>query len=163
MFFYTLILFSILSYFLGFFNNIIEIDAMQYASMSRELLRNENSLFLFDNNTPYLDKPPLIFWTTSFFFKLFGASNLTYRLSSLIFIIIAIHSTYKLSYIFYSKRISIFSGLILSSSLTWIIMSGDVKTDIYMISPMMLGLGIQQDLNNTWSPQNLGPLREGFL
>ena len=140
MFFYTLILFSILSYFLGFFNNIIEIDAMQYASMSRELLRNENSLFLFDNNTPYLDKPPLIFWTTSFFFKLFGASNLTYRLSSLIFIIIAIHSTYKLSYIFYSKRISIFSGLILSSSLTWIIMSGDVKTDIYMISPMMLGL-----------------------
>ena len=113
---------------------------MQYASMSRELLRNENSLFLFDNNTPYLDKPPLIFWTTSFFFKLFGASNLTYRLSSLIFIIIAIHSTYKLSYIFYSKRISIFSGLILSSSLTWIIMSGDVKTDIYMISPMMLGL-----------------------
>ena len=113
---------------------------MQYASMSRELLRGDNFLFLFDNKTPYLDKPPFIFWITALFFKFFGASNFTYRLPSLIFMVITIYSTYKVSNIFYSKRISILSALILSSSLSWIIMSGDVKTDIYMISPMMLGL-----------------------
>ena len=137
---------------------------MQYASMSRELLRNENFSFLFDNNTPYLDKPPLIFWMTSIFFKFLGASNFTYRLSSLIFILIAIHSTYKLTYIFYPKRISIYAALILSSSLTWIIMSGDVKTDIYMISPMMLGLWQLVQYLKTKSNINLiiGSISIGF-
>lgn len=164
MVFYILILITVLSYFFGFFNNIIEIDAMQYASMSREILRNENFLFLFDNNTPYLDKPPLIFWITSIFFKFFGASNFTYRLPSFIFILISIYSTYKLSYLFYSRRISIFSVLILSSSLTWIVMSTDVKTDIYMISPMMLGLWQLIQFLKTKSNMNLiiGSIAIGF-
>ena len=137
---------------------------MQYASMSREILRNENFLFLFDNNTPYLDKPPLIFWITSIFFKFFGASNFTYRLPSFIFILISIYSTYKLSYLFYSRRISIFSVLILSSSLTWIVMSTDVKTDIYMISPMMLGLWQLIQFLKTKSNMNLiiGSIAIGF-
>ena len=122
------------------FNNILEIDAMQYASMSREILRNENFIFLFDNGKPYLDKPPLIFWVTSLIFKVFGASNFTYRLPSFLFSIMTIYSTYKFSNIFYSKRVSISSVLILSSCITWTIINGDVRTDIYMIGPMMLGI-----------------------
>jgi len=120
------------------FNSIMEIDAMQYASISRELLRTDNFLFLFDNGEPYLDKPPLIFWVTSFFFKIFGVSNFTYRLPSFLFSLMTIYSTYKLSNIFYSKRISIIASLILSSTLTLTIINGDVRTDIYMIGPMML-------------------------
>ena len=58
---------------------------MQYASMSREILRNDNFLHLFDNGEPYLDKPPLIFWVTALFFKLLGPSDLVYRLPSIIF------------------------------------------------------------------------------
>ena len=58
----------------------MEIDAMQYASMSREILRNDNFLHLFDNGEPYLDKPPLIFWVTALFFKLLGPSDLVLSL-----------------------------------------------------------------------------------
>ena len=74
-FYYFLITLSILGHTFGIFNNILEIDAMQYASMSREILRSENFLFLFDNGKPYLDKPPLIFWVTSLVFKFFVAEQ----------------------------------------------------------------------------------------
>ena len=60
------------------FNPIMEIDAMQYASMSRELLRGENFLHLFDNGKAYLDKPPMIFWMTALFFKIIGVSEFVY-------------------------------------------------------------------------------------
>tara|TARA_B110000967_G_C18885089_1_gene563498 strand:- start:611 stop:2203 length:1593 start_codon:yes stop_codon:yes gene_type:complete len=131
---------GICSYLFGMFNNIMEIDAMQYASMSRELLRNENFLHFFDNGTPYLDKPPMIFWVTSIFFKIFGASNFSYRLPSFLFSIIAIYSTFKLSNLYYSKRVSFSASLILSSCLMMIVINGDVRTDIYMISPMMVSI-----------------------
>ena len=72
----------IISYSFGLFIPIMEIDAMQYASMSRELLRGDNFLHFFDNGLPYLDKPPLIFWTTAIFFKIFGGCILSYRLPS---------------------------------------------------------------------------------
>lgn len=140
LFYYILIALSVLGHTFGMFNNIMEIDAMQYASMSREMLRNGFFLSLFDNGKPYLDKPPLIFWVTSMIFKVFGASNFTYRLPSLFFSFITIYSTYQFSKLFYSKRVAISSALILSSCITWIIINGDVRTDIYMIGPMMLGI-----------------------
>jgi len=140
LFYYILLALSLVGHTFGMFNNILEIDAMQYASMSREILRNENFIFLFDNGKPYLDKPPLIFWVTSLIFKVFGASNFTYRLPSFLFSIMTIYSTYKFANIFYSKRVSIGSVLILSSCITWTIINGDVRTDIYMIGPMMLGV-----------------------
>ena len=122
------------------FNTIMEIDAMQYASISRELLRGDNFLHLFDNGQPYLDKPPLIFWITALFFKLFGASDFVYRLPSILFTFILIYSTYRFSRLFYSEKISQVAVLILASSEAMFIMNADVRTDIYMIAPMMTAI-----------------------
>ena len=113
---------------------------MQYASMSREILRNNNFLHLFDNGEPYLDKPPLIFWVTALFFKLLGPSDLVYRLPSIIFTLLLIYSTYRFSRLFYSKNISQVASLILASSEAMFIMNSDVRTDIYMITPMMIAI-----------------------
>ena len=118
----------------------MEIDAMQYASISRELLRGENFLHLFDNSQPYLDKPPLIFWVTALFFKVFGASNFIYRLPSLIFSILTIYAVFKFSRLYYSRKTSLIAALILSSCEAFFIMNSDVRTDIYMIAPMMVSI-----------------------
>ena len=85
-----LLVISILGYFIGISNPIMEIDAMQYASIARELLRNDNILHFFDNGNPYLDKPPLIFWMNALGYKIFGVSNWSYRIPSIFFSIIAI-------------------------------------------------------------------------
>ena len=122
------------------FNAVMEIDAMQYASISREILRNDNFLHLFDNGQPYLDKPPLIFWVTALFFKIFGPSEFVYRLPSIIFTLTLIYSTYRFSILFYSEKVSQVAALILASSEALFIMNADVRTDIYMITPMMVAI-----------------------
>lgn len=118
----------------------MEIDAMQYASISRELLRGDNFLHLFDNGHPYLDKPPLIFWITALFFKLFGPSDFVYRLPSILFTLILIYSTYRFARLYYSEKISQVAAIILASSEAIFIMNSDVRTDIYMIAPMMTAI-----------------------
>ena len=122
------------------FNPIMEIDAMQYASISKELLRGENILHFFDNGKPYLDKPPLIFWVTALFFKFFGSSNFVYRVPSVLCMLILIYSTYKFSRLYYSKSVSQIAAIILSSSQALFIMNADVRTDIYMMAPMMVAI-----------------------
>jgi len=118
----------------------MEIDAMQYASISNELLRGENILHLFDNGAPYLDKPPLIFWITALFFKLFGSSDFVYRVPSILFTLLLVYSTYRFSRLYYSENVSQIAALILSSSQALFIMNADVRTDIYMMAPMMLAI-----------------------
>ena len=122
------------------FNPIMEIDAMQFASMSREMLRGENFLHLLDNGEPYLDKPPLIFWVTGLFFKFFGASDFVYRLPSIFLSLITIHATYQFSRLYYSSRTALTAALILASCQVFFIMNADVRTDIYMIAPMMISI-----------------------
>lgn len=155
---------SIISYIFGLLNPLMEIDAMQYASMSRELLRNDNFLHFFDNGKPYLDKPPLIFWVTAIFFKIFGASDFTYRLPSILFSILTIYSTYKFSRLFYSKNTSTISALIISSCQAISIMNADVKTDIYMIGPMMFSIWqfSKYLINKRWSNIILGSVGVAF-
>ena len=113
---------------------------MQYASISRELLRGDNFLHLFDNGHPYLDKPPLIFWVTALFFKLFGPSDFIYRLPYILFTLILIYSTYRFSRLYYSEKISQVAAIILASSEAILIMNSDVRTDIYMSAPMMTAI-----------------------
>lgn len=144
------ILFS--SYIFVLFNPMMEIDAMQYASISRELLRGDNILHIFDNGSFYLDKPPLIFWCSALFFKIFGASDIVYRLPSLLFSLLTIYSTFKFSRLYYSKEVAYTATVVLSSCIGLCIMNGDVRTEIYMMGPMMTAIW-QLDLffkNNKW-------------
>jgi hypothetical protein len=67
------------------FNDVMEVDASQYAAMSREMLESGNYLQLFDRGQNYLDKPPLLFWVSAMSFKLFGISNFSYKLPSVLF------------------------------------------------------------------------------
>src|SRR5437899_6077749 len=64
---------------------IMDIDAAQYSEMSREMSISGDWLHLYDRGWNYLDKPPFLFWVTSFSMKLFGATNFAYRLPSILF------------------------------------------------------------------------------
>ena len=112
---HILIIISVCGYITGMFNPIMEIDAMQYASMSRELLRGENFLHLLDNGQPYLDKPPLIFWVTALFFKIFGVSDFVYRLPSVLFSVLTIYAVFQFARLYYSRQTALIAALILSS------------------------------------------------
>ena len=128
------------AYVAGMFTDIMEIDAAQYASMARHVLEQENPLIFFDRGHPYLDKPPLIFWLTALSFKVFGISNFTYRLPSLLFSFLAIYSIYGFAKLYYKERTAFIAALVTASCQAFFVMNQDVKTDMYLIGSVTLAL-----------------------
>jgi len=112
---------------------LMDIDAAQYANMSREMLLNKHYLEIYDLRHDYLDKPPMIFWLGSLSMRIFGIHDYAYRLPSLLFSQLAIFSTYKLARLFYSQRIALLSALVLASCEATFLINHDVKTDTMLM------------------------------
>jgi len=60
---------------------LMDVDAAQYASISREMLEKQSYLQLFDLHADYLDKPPMLFWLSALSMKVFGNYDWAYRIS----------------------------------------------------------------------------------
>jgi 4-amino-4-deoxy-L-arabinose transferase-like glycosyltransferase len=123
----------LLVYFIGFGINIMDVDAAQYASMSREMLRSGNYLHVYDTGIEYLDKPPFLFWISALSMKIFGINNFAYRLPSFLFALLAVLSTYKLAKLFYNQKTALLSALILATSQGFFLMNHDVRTDTILM------------------------------
>ena len=95
---------------------LMDIDASQYASISREMLENKSYLQVFDLGYDYLDKPPMLFWLSAISMKIFGVHDWAYRLPSFLFAILAVYATYRLALLFYRKEIAQLSALVLAAS-----------------------------------------------
>lgn len=112
---------------------VIDIDAAQYASMSREMLENNSYLKLYDLGNDYLDKPPMLFWLSSISMRLFGVYDWAYRIPSVLMLLLAIYATYRLTLLFYSQTIAQLSAIILASSQAVFLMVHDVRCDTMLL------------------------------
>lgn len=119
---------------------LIDIDAAQYASMSREMLENGSYLKLYDLGKDYLDKPPMLFWLSSFSLGILGVQDWAYRIPSVIMLLLGIYSTYRLAALFYSKNIAQLAALILASSQAVFLMVHDVRCDTMLLGWVTLSL-----------------------
>lgn len=87
----------LLVYLLGMFRiPLMDIDAAQYASISREMLANKSYLQVYDLGKDYLDKPPMLFWLSALSMKIFGVHDWAYRIPSFLFALLAVYATYRL-------------------------------------------------------------------
>jgi len=82
---------------------LMDIDASQYASISRELLERNSWLQFYDMGADYLDKPPMLFWLSALSLKIFGVYDWAYRLPSFLFALLAIYATQQLAFQWYGK------------------------------------------------------------
>ena len=105
--------FASLIYIGGLLVDVLEVDSAQYASISGEMYRDGSYLEVKQNGIDYLDKPPLVFWTASWMYNIFGVHNWSFKLSSLLFSIIGLFSTYKVGYLLYNKRTGFIAMLVL--------------------------------------------------
>ncbi len=120
--------------------DIMDIDATQYASISREMMQSGEFLQVQHRHTDYLDKPPLLFWVTALSFKLFGISNFTFRLPSFLFLLLGIYSTFRLGKMYYDRRTGQLAALILYSCQAYFLFSHDVRTDTILANILIFGL-----------------------
>ncbi len=124
----------IIVYCIGFGIDMMDIDASQYAEISREMNLSGSYLQVFELGKDYLDKPPFLFWISALSMKLFGANNIAYRLPSFMFALFALYSTYKFSLLYYRKEIASLAVLVLATSQAFFLMNHDVRTDTILMS-----------------------------
>jgi 4-amino-4-deoxy-L-arabinose transferase-like glycosyltransferase len=118
----------------------MEIDSVQYANISREMLQNKSFLQIFDQGKDYLDKPPLLFWLSSLSMYLFGLNDFAFRLPSILMAILAIYSTYKFTLLYYSNEIAALAALVLASTQAMFLITHDVRTDTMLMAWVILAI-----------------------
>ncbi len=121
-------------YLINLFIAPFEIDAAQYAEMSREMLKSDHWLHLFDGGYDYLDKPPFLFWISALSMKIFGVSNFAYKLPSTLFAIGSIYCLYRFSKLWYNEKTSLYAALILACSQAVFLIINDIRTDTILMS-----------------------------
>jgi 4-amino-4-deoxy-L-arabinose transferase-like glycosyltransferase len=119
---------------------LMDIDASQYASISREMLENNSWLQVFDLQQDYLDKPPMLFWLSAISMKVFGIHDWAYRLPSFGFAILAVYAIYRLALLFYRKEIAQLSALVLATCQAMFLITHDVRTDTMLMGWVALSL-----------------------
>ena len=135
------IVLCIIIYILGsLFIPLMEIDSVQYANISREMLQNKSFLQIFDQGNDYLDKPPMLFWLSALSMYLFGMNDFAFRIPSILMAILAIYSTYKFTLIYYSSEIAGLAALILASTQAMFLITHDVRTDTMLMAWVILSI-----------------------
>jgi 4-amino-4-deoxy-L-arabinose transferase-like glycosyltransferase len=112
---------------------LMDVDAAQYASISREMLERNSWLQFYDLGRDYLDKPPMLFWLSGLSMKIFGVHDWAYRLPSFLFAWLAVYSTYRLALLFYKKDIALLSAMVLATSQAMFLIMHDVRTDTMLM------------------------------
>jgi len=134
---------------------LMDIDASQYASISREMIARNSFLQVFDLGKDYLDKPPMLFWLSALSMKIFGVHDWAYRLPSLIFLGVALYSTFKFAQLYYGILTARLATLILASCQAFFLIAHDVRTDTMLVGWVMLAIYLLAK----WSDQSSAPLK----
>ncbi|MEY3620687.1 MAG: hypothetical protein RLZZ391_1053, partial [Bacteroidota bacterium] len=93
---------------------LMDIDAAQYASISREMLERNSFLQIYDLGKDYLDKPPMLFWLSALSMKIFGIYDWAYRIPSLLFLGVALFATFQFAKLKYNQTIAYLAVLVLA-------------------------------------------------
>lgn len=112
----------------------MDVDASQYAEMSREMMSSGNWLYLYDRGANYLDKPPMLFWLSAASMKVFGANNFGFKLPSILAALLALYATYRLARRLYDEQTGRLAALILATCQGLFLMTNDVRTDTLLMA-----------------------------
>jgi 4-amino-4-deoxy-L-arabinose transferase-like glycosyltransferase len=129
---------------------LMDIDAAQYASISREMLERNSFLQIYDLGKDYLDKPPMLFWLSALSMKIFGIYDWAYRIPSFIFLMLALYATFKFAKLKYNQTVAQLAVLILASCQAFFLIAHDVRTDTMLMGWVALSIW----LIAKWSSSN---------
>lgn len=123
-----------LIYTLNLFLDIMDVDAAQYASISREMLERGSFLEVYHRGLDYLDKPPLLFWLSALSFKLFGINNVAFKLPAVLVVLLGIYSTYRLAKMWHGEKTARVAALLLGYCQAVFLMTNDIRMDGMLMS-----------------------------
>ncbi|MBK6829643.1 MAG: glycosyltransferase family 39 protein [Flavobacteriales bacterium] len=129
--------------------DLMEVDAAQYASMSRDMLTSDDWLQLHHRGNDYLDKPPLLFWLSELSFKIFGVHNWSYKLPSILFAFLGLYGTYRFAALHYAKEVARTATVMFGASAAFLVMTNDVRCDTILTGSVITAIW----LGSAWMEQ----------
>lgn len=120
--------------------DLMDVDASQYASISREMLETGNYWQVYHRHENYLDKPPLLFWLSALSYAILGVSDFAYRLPSFLFTLLGVFSTYRLGTLLYNANVGRMAALVLYSCQAYFLINHDVRTDTILANAVIFGV-----------------------
>jgi 4-amino-4-deoxy-L-arabinose transferase-like glycosyltransferase len=132
--------------------DMMDIDATQYAEISREMMHSGDYLHIYDRGAEYLDKPPFLFWVSSLSMKIFGLNNFGYKLPSILFALWAIYATYRLARLLYGEATGRMAALILGTCQGMFLMTNDIRTDTILMSCVVTAIWMikEAEIKRRW-------------
>ena len=107
-------------------------DEVFFAETCREMLERGEWLTPYIFGKPQFEKPPFYYWLVLFGFKTFGINEFAARIGSALFGIIGVIGIYLLGKLLVSRKTGFFSGIVLATSLMYIILSRACVTDMVL-------------------------------
>ena len=120
--------------------DVMEVDAAQYAGMSRDMLQRGDALRLFYRGQDHLDKPPLLFWLSALSFQLFGVCNFSYRLPSILFAFLGLYSTYRFTALYHGTATARLATILFGCSSAFFLMCNDVRCDTLLTGSVITAI-----------------------
>lgn len=117
---------------IGLFSNIMLTDGLLYAVIAKNMVVNDEYLWLTLNGADWLDKPHFPFWCAALSYRIFGITAFAYKLPAFCFWLAGLAYTYVFAKALYGKRIAQIAMLIYMSVLHLLISNTDVRAEPYL-------------------------------
>jgi len=124
----------------GLFVPLMDPDAGNYASISKNMVLSDDYVNLIYQDADWLDKPHFPFWMAALSFKIFGIYDWAYKLPALFFMLLTGVYTWLLARRYYDRTTAGWSVLILFTSLHIVVSNTDVRAEPYLSGLIIAGL-----------------------
>ncbi len=137
---YLIITLLVAIYGRALFIPLIDKDAAHHANIAINMLQHNDYLSLIDREKDYLDKPHLLFWASLLSFKIFGITTFAHRLPALLFSLLSVYSTYKVTKHLSDKTTAKIAALILATAQAFILSITDARMETPLTAFIIFGL-----------------------
>jgi 4-amino-4-deoxy-L-arabinose transferase-like glycosyltransferase len=108
-------------------------DETFFAQTAREMFERGDLVVPWFNQTLFSHKPPFMYWMMIAAYHVFGVTEFASRLPSAIFGIASVLLVWRLGRILYSPRVGFWAGIILATSLNFIVISRAATCDAVLV------------------------------
>ncbi|RYY57307.1 MAG: hypothetical protein EOO09_02875 [Chitinophagaceae bacterium] len=119
---------------------LMDKDAAHHANIALHMLEHNDYASLVDRETDYLDKPHFLFWSSALSFKIFGINTFAHRLPAVIFALVTIISTYRLTLHLSNRTTAKIAALILATAEGFILSINDARMETPLAAGIIFGL-----------------------
>lgn len=119
---------------------LMDKDAAHHANIALHMLQFDDYTSLVDRQKDYLDKPHLLFWSSALSFKIFGVNTFAHRLPALLYALLSIYSTYRLTLHLSDKSTARLAAIMLGTAQGFMLSIDDARMETPLAAGIIFGL-----------------------